>query len=155
MNDESLKNKKIVIVVSRYNENLEWLKDDIFKPYPIIIYNKGRNEDFYKPEKLIKIVDVVNVGRCDHTYLYHIINDYDILHDIIIFLPGSTNIYYKMYKTKHLLFYINQQNKAMFLCSKETIDRFLDFQLDFWDCTSSENSCIHPENKLSDLYYFE
>ena len=64
-----------VIVVSRYNENLEWLKEFPFNLYPVIIYNKGTNDEFYKPDNLIKIVNIENVGRCDHTYLYHIVHN--------------------------------------------------------------------------------
>ena len=138
-----------VIVVSRYNENLEWLKDEPFNEYPVIIYNKGPNDNFYKPEKLIKIVNLENIGRCDHTYLYHIIQEYDNLHDITIFLPGSTNINYKLYKSKHLLFYIKQQNKAVFLCNPVDINSLTNFQLDNWQSTATENYVINPENKLT------
>ena len=33
-----------VIVVSRYNEKLDWLKDEPFNKYSVIIYNKGNDE---------------------------------------------------------------------------------------------------------------
>ena len=77
---EPMANKTIDIqlVVSRYNENLEWLKEEPFHKYPVICYNKGPNDDFYKPEGM-KVVNVENVGRCDHTYIYHIVKNYDSL----------------------------------------------------------------------------
>ena len=98
-----------VIVVSRYNENLDWLKEYPFNLYSVIIYNKGHNDDFYKPDKLIKIVNIENIWRESHTYLYHIVHNYDQLHDIIIFLPGSTNAEYRFNRCKHFIIQIEHK----------------------------------------------
>ena len=38
--------KNIEIVVSRYNESLEWLNDEPFVKYPVICYNKGVNDHY-------------------------------------------------------------------------------------------------------------
>jgi hypothetical protein len=137
-----------VIVVSRYNENLEWLKEEPFNLYPVIIYNKGPNDNFYKPDKLIKIVNVENVGRESHTYLYHIIHNYDNLHDIIVFLPGSTNAEYRLNRCKHIIYHIEHQNKAVFICTHTDMNTLSNFQLDHWNANSYENNLINPENKL-------
>ncbi len=149
-NSKVTKELSKVIVVSRYNENLNWLKEYPFNLYSVIIYNKGPNDDFYKPEKLIKIVNIENVGRCDHTYLYHIIHNYDNLHDIIVFLPGSTNVDYRLNRCKHLILHIEEQNKAIFLCTKTNMNDLYNFSLDHWQSTSPENSLINPENKLKE-----
>ena len=37
------------IVVSRYAENLNWLKEEPFNKYTVICYNKGDDDNFYKP----------------------------------------------------------------------------------------------------------
>ena len=138
-----------VIVVSRYNENLEWLKKHPFNLYPVIIYNKGPNDHFYKPNKLIKTINLENVGRESHTYLYHIIHEYDNLHDIIVFLPGYTNAEYRLNRCKHIIHHIEQQNKAIFLCSNAIMnDDLYNFKLDYWKANSLENNLINPENKL-------
>jgi hypothetical protein len=139
-----------VIVVSRYNENLEWLKEYPFNLYPVIIHNKGINDDFFKPDKLLKIINIENVGRESHTYLYHIIQNYDNLDDIIVFLPGSTNANYRINRCKHLIFHIEHKNKAVFLCTKENMNSLYDFQLDHWQSSSPENVFINPENKLKE-----
>jgi len=139
-----------VIVVSRYNENLEWLKEYPFNLYPVIIYNKGTNDNFYKPDKLIKIINIENVGRESHTYLYHIIHNYDNLHDISVFLPGSTNMDYRLGRCQHLILNIEKQNKAVFLCTHTNMNSLNDFQLDHWQSCSPENSSINPENKLKE-----
>jgi hypothetical protein len=78
----------IKIVVSRYNEDLEWLKKEQFNKFPVVCYNKGPNSDFYKPDKM-EIIEKENVGMNIHTYLDYIINNYDNLPDIVVFLSGS------------------------------------------------------------------
>ena len=86
---------KTEIVVARYKENLDWLKKiKKSKDIKITIYNKGVNTDFtiQSPHRIIQLD---NVGRCDHTYLYHIVHNYTHLADITIFLPGSNDIDYK------------------------------------------------------------
>ena len=74
---------KIDIVIARYNENLDWLKD-IPKNINIIVYNKGL-EDITCP-----YIKLENIGRESHTYLYHIITNYDNLADITIFCQGDS-----------------------------------------------------------------
>ena len=82
------------IVVSRYNENIEWTKQ--FSN--VIIYNKGNKLTNIFNEFLLK-----NVGREGHTYYKHIYDNYDNLTDYIIFLQGnpfdhSPNIMYNLNK---------------------------------------------------------
>ena len=73
--------KKIEIVIARYNEDLKWLN-----PYISIatIYNKGSES-----ECINNSIKLPNVGRESHTYLYHIINNYDNLADRTIFFQGG------------------------------------------------------------------
>ena len=73
-------------VIAHYNENLDWLE-----PYAnhCHIYHKGDvvqpNFSYSQWEKL------PNVGREAHTYLYHIIQNYNRLAEVTIFLQaGST-----------------------------------------------------------------
>ena len=71
--------KKIQIVVARYNEDIKWLLP--FKDVTII-YNKGQ----YLPLlNSFNFINLDNVGRESHTYLYHIIENYDNLSDKTIF----------------------------------------------------------------------
>jgi hypothetical protein len=80
---------QIQIVIARYSENLEWMKESPFEGHEYIVYNKGPNEDFYRSEDLKDVIELDNVGREGHTYLYHIIHNYDNLADVTVFLPGS------------------------------------------------------------------
>lgn len=66
------------IVVARYNEDISWTSK--YQPN-VIIYNKGN----YLP----KSISLPNVGRESHTYLYHIVNNYNNLADRTIFFQGS------------------------------------------------------------------
>lgn len=71
-----LNKNKYEIVVARYNENIEQ-----WKPYQsiITIYNKGKKDLKYDN------ITLNNVGRESHTYLKHIINNWDNLADITLF----------------------------------------------------------------------
>lgn len=76
------------LIISKFNENLSYIND--FKN--VYIYDKGpiNNEQFYRYIKSdVKYYHLKNVGRESHTYLYHIINNYDNLNDINIFINGS------------------------------------------------------------------
>ena len=77
--------KKVQIVVSRYNEDIKWLL-----PYKdiVIIYNKGEYNHLLNN---FNIINLKNYGRESHTYLYHIINNYDNLTEKIIFFQGKIN----------------------------------------------------------------
>ena len=68
------------VVISRYQENVEWANGI----ESCIIYNKGPAD----PVTRHPIVALPNVGREGHTYLYHIIQNYDQLADHTCFLQG-------------------------------------------------------------------
>tara|TARA_Y100000589_G_scaffold180005_1_gene170411 strand:+ start:3198 stop:3902 length:705 start_codon:yes stop_codon:yes gene_type:complete len=69
------------IIIARFNEDISWL--DSYKDFKIIIYNKGE-----KITKNQKIINLKNVGRESHTWIYHIVKNYDNLDEINIFLQG-------------------------------------------------------------------
>ena len=140
----------IEIIISRYNEDLEWLLNKQFSKYKIIVYNKGYNNNYIKLSNMT-IVNINNVGRCDHTYLYHIIKNYNNLADITIFLPGSCDMDYKMYKTNILLNAINKHNKAVFLYESKFNNvqlELYDFKLELYTASNIKNKLINPESML-------
>jgi len=79
------------LVVSYYKENLDWLNllnNKTDKINTVYIYSKGNKSP---PTTVPHIeISIENIGRCDHTYLYHIIANYDNLADVTIFTTGST-----------------------------------------------------------------
>lgn len=74
-----MKNK---IVISRYDENLDWLDLINQSNYDIVIYNKGNDIN----RECIKLD---NVGREAHTFLTYIVDNYDNLPEYTIFLQGE------------------------------------------------------------------
>jgi len=75
--------KSIVeLVIARHNENIDWTMayNDI-----VTLYNKGTD----KLCVLDTIIQLPNFGREGHTYLYHIIQNYDCLNDRTIFSQGE------------------------------------------------------------------
>jgi len=143
-------NKSIDIVISRYNENLEWLKEINEEKFNIIVYNKGINDNFIKLPNMT-IINLDNVGRESHTYLYHIINNYNNLADITIFLPGSCDMQHKYNKMKKLLNFINLKNKAILIYDfkYENVKNVLyNFTIENYQGTNQQNKEINPEFKL-------
>jgi hypothetical protein len=132
----------IEIIVSRYNENLNWLNEFPFNQFEYIVYNKGDNDNFEK-NNVKKIINLPNVGRCDHTYLFHLIENYDNLSDIIVFFPGSINIEYKKPKAIQLLSKIieNDYKNAYFFGSyhHNLRNRYKYFKLDSHKCSDPIN----------------
>ena len=73
------------VVISRYNESLDWVSD-IECDY--IIYNKGgkiENPDI--PQG--KIINVPNEGREAETFLRYIVSNYNDLPESIVFVQGN------------------------------------------------------------------
>lgn len=152
---ESFENQvNLEIVVSRYNEKLEWLKDEPFNEYPVIIYNKGPNDNYYKAPNIVKTVPLENVGREGHTYLYHIIHNYDNLSDITVFLPGSVNLENKYPKSKLTVLEGAKHNNTVLLkdyswnIQNGVKNELYDFQLDQWQTSDSNNRDAGTELNL-------
>jgi hypothetical protein len=75
-------------VVAAYRENLDWLKPDAgYLPgLPnVIVYAKHQDAQTQWPGSTL----LPNVGRCDHTYLYHIVSNYNTLAPVTLFTTAS------------------------------------------------------------------
>lgn len=91
--------RDIEIVVSRYNENLNWLED--YKSY-CTIYNKGETleED---------CIILPNIGREGHTFIHHIVSNYERLADYTMFLQGNPFLPHSPNLILHLNHFIETQ----------------------------------------------
>lgn len=139
----------IEIVISRFNEDLKWTTEGIFNDFKYTVYNKGDNDNFEKLN-VNKIINIENVGRCDHTYLYHIVTNYNTLLNITVFLPGSLNLGYKKDKAIEILNKIKNYKYAFFIgeYSENIKNKFNDFKLDNWTSTNSQNLEKNNESTL-------
>jgi hypothetical protein len=129
------------LIISRYDEKLEWLENEPFSNYPYIVCNKGPDSSYLKTENFKKEIKINNVGKVAHTYLYYIIKDYNKLSKINIFLPNLLDGPDKYNRAKRLLEEIDNKNKAdkdkkntSFFLYDYTFpnmkDAFYDYQLD-------------------------
>lgn len=92
----------MTLVVARYNEDVEWTREFPKK----IIYNKGDRSTI--PVDLQEcVIDLPNVGRETHTYLYHVITNYDKIDDIIIFTQGNYTDHINATPTKFKEYFSN------------------------------------------------
>jgi hypothetical protein len=66
------------IVISRFKEDLSWTRNLHDLDYKVTVYNKFEGQNLLQ-----------NVGKESHTYLTHIVNNYDNLADITVFLQGD------------------------------------------------------------------
>lgn len=87
------------VVVARYAEPLDWLRAPVLRPlWPVVVvYNKGADD--LAPDLVAGVAAVhrlPNVGRCDHTYLTHLVRGLEgqgnpPLADVTVFVPGCVD----------------------------------------------------------------
>jgi len=137
------------IVVSRFNEDLSWTLEFPFNQFNYIVYNKGINDGFEKT-KVSKVITLPNVGRCDQTYLHHIVSNYNHLSDIVVFLPGSINMEHKKKIAIKLLVNILKTNKASFIGGEthSIFQLFHNFSQEEYCCTDKLNKELNNETSL-------
>jgi len=106
------------LVVSYYKENLAWLNNKTDKVNTIYIYSKGKKSP---PTSIPHVeISIDNIGRCDHTYLYHIITNYDNLADVTIFTTGSTgSLKHKLKNYKLIMATVFKTHNSCFLGQHE------------------------------------
>lgn len=141
------------IVISRYHESLEWLRRVKLPPeYSIFIYNKGTNSTFYVHPNVKLVIRLPNVGRCDHTYLYHVVTQYTSLGDVVIFLPGCCSTPYKFATMKRMIIEVEKTEEGAFPAierKKDVKQDLYHFGITEWQSTTSENYEANPERKLT------
>ena len=126
------KSKTIHAVVSRFEENVDYLQN---YPFEYTLYNKGSaiNE---------KSIQLPNVGKCDHTYLTFIVDNYSSLPEITLFLPAS---FYKnplkRILTDELIYRLLVDGKTSFVGRhlNDLVKNNYSFELEKWDTTATEN----------------
>jgi hypothetical protein len=96
-------------VVAHYNKKIDWILDNKIND-KTIIYNKS-NANIKNEFK--NVINLNNVGRESHTYIYHIIKNYDNLAEITFFTQDNpfdhcTDYIIRMkeiYLNKNIFFY--------------------------------------------------
>lgn len=145
------------IILARYNEDVNWLNKKPYNDYKVICYNKGDND--FKIDKLKKIIQLPNVGRESHSYLYHIIHNYENLANISIFLMGSmTDSISKKNEKLKLLFENLNSEDSIFICQtyNNVKEDLYDFTLQEYRSTNKNNSLKNNDKILekAEVYPF-
>lgn len=148
----------IEMVISHFNEDLSFIASLPWSELDAIyVYTKTddiRNLVFPAGVPNVIVIPLPNVGRCDHTYLYHIIKRYDNLAAVTIFLPGSCTLPEKLPQMQYTMHMAIKERDSIFfaICpSGPGVDyrkELKNFQLDEWKSTHKDNDRNHPEAKL-------
>lgn len=136
------------IVIARYNEDLSWVSSIISEDSQIFIYNKGREiNDVFSPG--VSIINLENVGREAHTYLYHILDNYNSLPEKIIFTQAHPNDHASENFRSYFLDFLNSSAEFKYF-SKNILEMKIDLDVVeesgilngvFWKNKHSLSSC--------------
>ncbi len=80
-----MKTSPLELVVARYTENLNWLRN-IPPQIRATVYDKSGEEDAPLTPNTLRLE---NVGREAHTYLHHIVTRYETLAPLTVFCQGK------------------------------------------------------------------
>jgi len=148
---EGFEDKSVDLVISHYNEDLDWLADlphHNFKQ--IIVYTKGTRRPNCS-RFWCQVIPLENVGREGHTYLHHIIQNYNTVADVTIFVPGSCFMDHKKKKTE-LVISGALADRDTVLLSEEKVENlandFKDFEIKEWASSHPENRAKNPSAVL-------
>ena len=133
----------IAVVVARYRERIDWL-GRIADVDRIYLYLKGpeltTEENAALPPNT-EVVRLPNVGRCDHTFLFHLYHRWDHLEDVTVFASGDGDDAYKGPKIQCVLRHaLETRNTVLGGQAVEDVRTMMaNFQLDRWRSTNTVN----------------
>jgi hypothetical protein len=148
---EGMENKEdTVMVISHYNEDLSYLNEKPFSNYKQIVYTKGVNDP--KCAQCAEFIKLDNVGVCIHTYLKYIIDNYENLPKIVIFLAASCMDNHKKDKTLKTIKNVEETKDSVFLVTtyQQPVSKSLqDFVLDFYPVANEKNRSLNTDFTMS------
>lgn len=142
------------MVIALYKESLGWLKKYEKQEYDfrnIFLYNKNQENNSKTSQDLQCVmngkecvkINLINEGRCDHTFLYHIVHHYDELADVTIFTKGSSDLHRERKKLEFITKKVFQTKDTVFSVDRMPVP--LDVSLKDFTMTHWQSS--HPNNK--------
>jgi len=144
----------VQIVISRFNEDLEWLDNAPFNTSRHLIYNKGPVEVSCSTSHECSISKLPNVGREGHTYLHHIITNYDNLANLTVFLPGSAyqmKPYPKWSKTMKVMNHLIERPGTVIPIPRfnaGVLAKWRNHMVNQYQSTDARNSQLNPERAV-------
>jgi len=86
--------RPVEMVIARFNEDIDWAVEWLERNATMTVYDKGKS---FKTSKNTSVRQTrlpnVDFGRETHTYLLHIINNYDRLAEWTLFTQGSPEVH--------------------------------------------------------------
>ena len=144
----------IEIVVGRFSENLDWLGKAQFIADNYVIYNKNPLSPIKCPEnQSCYVEELPNVGREGHSYLHHIITNYESLAEVTVFLPGSITFEFNQLTSKRVTEKARKTLNTVFTRAykKDILTKFESYQKDgHYEATNAANLAANPDTKLLD-----
>jgi len=81
------------VIISKFKEDISWVEE---LKCDYVVYNKDNGLNEYDDYVInSNSIDLCNVGREGHTYLFHIIKNYDNLKNFEIFVHGDPFVHFK------------------------------------------------------------
>lgn len=146
------------LVVARYAEDLDWMslpEINLAEFDRVIVYNKGSSPailpDRAPDQTPVVEVRLPNVGRCDHTYIHHIVTMYDDLADVTVFLPASCTMTHKWSQTQETLRIASETRQSVFIGKTmyPSIEEAMGtFELSEWGSSHGANANANPDNSM-------
>jgi hypothetical protein len=141
------------LIVSRFNEGLEWIEKLPVNEFDkIFIYNKGNDDlEIKRVDCSYEIIKLPNVGKCDHTYLYHILTHYDDLGDVNVFLPGTADDPVKMFNTIVCMTMALHTGNSMFVTHEHKTgvrQDFFNFIMEDYETRDARNKELEPSKEM-------
>ena len=144
--------RTLEIVVSRFNEDLNWLKEIPATLYTkITVYNKG-DSPIVCPVNNCTVHQLPNLGRESHSYFHHVIQNYDNLADITLFLPGS--VFRKPNKKSQydrIVEFLTQKRESVIVGAKKAktnINAEKGFTINSHPLSNNDNRAKNPNSRL-------
>ena len=125
------------IIVARYNENIDWLKDELENS---IIYNKGDKLNIHN-EILLE-----NVGRESETYLHYIITNYENLPDVVVFTQARISDSKRNSLSDDIDYLIDIKNQAVNNSKSQNFLTFDDKHYDWGEKWNFRNGNFYLNN---------
>jgi len=142
---------EVQVVVARYAEDISWLQQLPFDD--IVVYNKGPTLDGASlPWNVTRVIELPNVGRCDHTYIFHCHSQYDTLAPVTLFIPASVpSSLFKRAMLDRVVTALCRRRDSVFPCwplSRPVHIEEADFELSQYKSSSWDNAAVNTETDL-------
>lgn len=145
--------RHVQVVVARYAEDLSWLRQLPFTDVVVYDKNDRGDESHGDPPAHAVVKRLPNVGRESHTYLHHILTNWDALADVTLFITGSTaELLPRWRKTEAVVLHASRTGSSAFpvdFVAREPIQVASgEFRMDGYVSAGASNAYANPNAEM-------